>query len=251
MSLSPRPASADGSARAILTRGLRRDPACPLPLLARCFAGGGLQQAVFIAGNFTAQGLHGLNKTWPDLDMIPMGPEWWAAGAPQEQLDRGQTIATLWTIGRYPLSSAGALPLDGVSLGYLTNPKALALNARTEVAPTTVSYAGNCTCTGGSGSCTIPHGAGDHPAEPCVATWVAAVGAPGAWTALGVINIGEDLAATATGFAALGLPATSANVYRVEDLWTGEALGDYFGDTEIEFALRPHASALLTVTRLA
>ena len=192
MSLSPRPASADGSARAILTRGLRRDPACPLPLLARCFAGGGLQQAVFIAGNFTAQGLHGLNKTWPDLDMIPMGPEWWAAGAPQEQLDRGQTIATLWTIGRYPLSSAGALPLDDVSLGYLTNPKALAL-----------------------------------------------------------INIGEDLAATATGFAALGLPATNANVYRVEDLWTGEVLGDHFGDEEIQVALRPHASALLVVTRLA
>ena len=46
---------------------MRRDPACPLPLLARYFAGGGLQQAVFIAGNFTAQGLHGLNKTWPDF----------------------------------------------------------------------------------------------------------------------------------------------------------------------------------------
>ena len=34
---------------------------------------GGLQQAIFIAGNWTAAGLHGLNNTWPDLDMIPMG----------------------------------------------------------------------------------------------------------------------------------------------------------------------------------
>jgi hypothetical protein len=212
---------------------------------------GGLQQAIFIAGNFTQAALHGANSTWPDLDMLPLDANWWAQGDPVERRDRGQTIATLWAIGRYPLTSAGLQPLDALTLSYLTNARALALNRRAEVVPTTVSYAGNCTCTGGDGSCTIPHGPGDHPAEPCVATWVAAVGAPGAWTAFALLNMGEDPAATATGFAALGLPATSANVYRVEDLWTGEALGDYFGDEEIQVALRPHASALLVVTRLA
>lgn len=36
------------------------------------FDWGGLQQAIFIAGNFTAAGLHGANGTWPDLDMMPI-----------------------------------------------------------------------------------------------------------------------------------------------------------------------------------
>ena len=183
--------------------------------------------------------------------MLPMDAAWWQQGEPVERRDRGQTIATLWSIGRYPLTTAGAQPLDALTVAYLTNARALALNRRAEVVPTTVAYAGNCTCTGGDGSCTIPHGPNDHPAQPCVATWVAVVGAPGAWTALALFNIGEDAAATETGFAELGLPATSADVYRVEDVWTGQTVGDYLGDGSIALTLRPHASVLLQVTRLA
>ena len=40
--------------------------------------------------------------------MIPMGPDWW--GQSTEQDDRGQTIATLWMVGRFPLFAAGSLP---------------------------------------------------------------------------------------------------------------------------------------------
>ena len=42
---------------------------------------GGLQQAIFIAGNFTAAGLNGANGTYPDLDMLPLGPDFWGPSA--------------------------------------------------------------------------------------------------------------------------------------------------------------------------
>ena len=207
---------------------------------------GGLQQAAFIAGNFTLARLHGANATWPDLDQMPMGSGWW--GVSTEQDDRGQLIATLWVVGRYPLFPAGALPMDATSLAYYTNPLALALNERAD-APTRVWYEGNCTCTGGAGSCTIPHGPGDHPAQPCVQKWAAAV-LPGGWTACAVLNIGEDAAATATSFADLGLPAAAADAYRLTDVWTGAVLGDFAGDATFATHLRPHAAALLQVTAL-
>ena len=209
---------------------------------------GGLQQAVFIAGNFTQAGLHGANGTWPDLDMIPMGPGWW--GQSVEQDDRGQTIATLWMVGRYPLFAAGALPLDERTLGYLLNPLALALNRRAGGALTRIEYEGNCSCTGGAGSCTIPHGPGDHPAAPCLAKWAAAVpgSAAAGWTALAIINMGEDAGTTETGFAALGLPARHSDSYRVVDVWTGEQVAVLPGDAAIATQLRPHASVLLQVS---
>ena len=216
---------------------------------------GGLQQAVFIAGNFTQAGLHGLNATWPDLDMMPMGPGWW--GSSQEQDDRGQTIATLWMVGRYPLFAAGALPLDARTLSYLTNPLALSLNRRDEApgsGATRVSYKGNCTCVGGEGSCTIPHGTADHPAHPCLAKWVTPVKSTNSsstpWTALAVMNIGEDAATASTGFSELGLPATPSATYRVSDVWTGVEIGVYPGDAVFDTPLRMHASALLQVTTM-
>jgi hypothetical protein len=212
---------------------------------------GGLQQAIFIAGNFTAAGLHGANRTWPDLDQIPMSADWWSKGS-TEQTDRGQTIATIWTIGRYPLFSAGTLPLDAKTLSYLTNPLALALNRRVESSPssTRVFYEGNCTCTGGAGSCTIPHGPGDHPTQPCLAKWVATVPEPNGWTAFSVTNLGEDVGMTTTGFADLGLPADPAARYRVRNVWTGDTVGDFAGSARFDTHLRMHASVLLQITAL-
>ncbi len=217
---------------------------------------------------------------------MPMGPGWW--GQSQEQDDRGQTIATLWMVGRYPLFAAGALPLDNQTLSYLVNPLALALNRRREEAAhesgggTRVFYEGNCTCTGGLTSCTIPHDKHDHPAFPCLAKWVASVpvdavggggggaaaapGAPSAdrsspssyspasspsWTALAVINLGEDATKTTTGFADMGLPSRATDKYAVLDVWTGESLGVFTGDAAIATSLRPHASVLLQVTAMA
>ena len=218
---------------------------------------GGLQQAFFIAGNFSNAGLTGgSNRTIADLDMLPMDGNWWGDNSPTEKLDRGQTICSLWMMGRYPLFYAGALPIDQRTLSYLTNPLALALNRRADVpgVPTRVSYRGNCTCTGEPGSCTIPHGPGDHPAQPCVAAWVAAVPATEApaWTALMLSDIGEDSASTSTSFADLGLPADPAARYSVIDIWTGESVppGSFSGADSIDLSLRPHASALLRIASL-
>ena len=208
---------------------------------------GGLQEAFFIAGNFTAAlpPLQAPYAPWPDLDMVPMDAAWW--GASQEQADRGQTIATLWFMGRYPIFSAGALPLDAKTLSYLTNPLALELNQRPgppALPPTRVLYEGNCTCLGGLASCIIPHGPADHPPHPCVAKWVAPLQA---WTALALTNLGEDGTSTTTSFAQLGLPALPTAWYRVLDVWTGAALGTFPGDQSFTLALRMHASALLQV----
>ena len=262
---------------------------------------GGLQQAIFIAGNFSAAGIVGANGTWPDagttyltryrqvppsdpltdqpiswrhkmatrmpltppppprpplqLDMMPMDANWWpSSGDPGavEKRDRGQTIATLWMMGRRPLFTAGLLPLDATTTAYLTNPLALALNRRAEAAAgaTSVAYEGNCTCSGGEGSCTIPHGAGDHPAQPCVARWAAPV-LPAGWVGCALINMGEDAANVSTGFAQLGLPAQPEDRYRVVDIWSGAQLGDFAGDATFATSLRPHASALLQVSRLS
>jgi len=135
----------------------------------------------------------------------------------------------------------------------MTNPAALALNARVEdpASPTAVSYEGNCTCAGGSGSCTIPHGAGDHPAQPCVAKWVALVPGAGGFTALALMNIGEDAARVETGFAELGLAPLPSASYRVSDLWSGAAVGVFRGNETFATALRMHASALLQVASAA
>ena len=79
---------------------------------------GGLQQAIFIAGNFTAAGLNGKNGTFPDNDMLPLSAKWWskAGGAggggkgwTPEEAARGQTIMTLDIISRSPLMHAGTL----------------------------------------------------------------------------------------------------------------------------------------------
>ena len=213
---------------------------------------GGLQQALFIAGNFTAARLHGANGTWPDLDMIPLDANWWLQGNDHvERQDRGQTIATLWMMGRYPLVSAGALPLDNQTLSYLANDDALALNRRgvSEADATLITYEGNCTCTGGQGSCTIPHGPSVPAVAPCVARWAASVRGSTNWTALAMFNLGEAAADTATSFAQLGLPSSHDVSYRVQDVWTRNA-SNYAGDESFAVLLRQHASALLRITRI-
>ena len=204
---------------------------------------GGLQQALFIAGNFSAAGLTGKNGTFADLDMMPLDASFW--GSTLEKADRGQTIAALWMMGRFPLFHAGVLPADAKTLSYLTNAHALQLNAN-GAAPN-ISYAGNCTCTGGAGSCTIPHG-GPAPRDSCVAAWVAAVDGA-AWTGVMAVNMGEAPATFALGCALAGLdPAFS---YAVSDVWSGAHLGTLRKGATIPLPLRPHASALVRVALIA
>lgn len=214
---------------------------------------GGLQQAFFIAGNFTLSNLHGSNGTWADLDMLPISKDWWTEGDPIERADRGQSIFSLWMIGQYPLFFSGVFPVDTLTLSYMTNPLALALNRRSLNAslyfPTRVLYEGNCTCVGGEGSCTIPHGPNDHPLHPCITKWVSSFLGDSS-TAYGVMisNIGEDIAESiTTSFSDLGLPP--ANQYAVADIWTSEVLGVFTESFNV--TLRPHASLLLLLSTLS
>eukprot|EP01060_Flectonema_neradi_P038943 TRINITY_DN834_c2_g1_i1.p1 TRINITY_DN834_c2_g1~~TRINITY_DN834_c2_g1_i1.p1 ORF type:complete len:457 (+),score=117.13 TRINITY_DN834_c2_g1_i1:41-1372(+) len=169
----------------------------------------GLQQAMFVAGNFSAAGLNGKNNTYMDLDMIPMSDNWW--NGTQELHDRGQTIATLWMMSRSPLTVAGKL-YNPKTAAYLTNPIALEVHDK-GVNNSVHSYEGNCTCKGNNGICSLP-----RPAygPPCIATWKATVGT---WTAISVTNMGENTTTHTTKLSDIGVssPATLHNI------WTGES----------------------------
>ena len=214
---------------------------------------GGIQQAFFTAGNFTASRLHGANGTWPDLDMLPIDKNWWSEGDLIERADRGQTIFSLWMIGQYPLFYAGIFPVDTYTLSYFTNPLALALNQRSQNAsswfPTRVIYQGNCTCVGDAGSCTIPHGSKDHPVFPCITKWIASYeGSISSAYGVMLANLGEDTATVInTSYIELGLESQSQ--YAVSNIWTGEVLG-IFNTSFIISSLRPHASVLLLLSRV-
>jgi hypothetical protein len=243
---------------------------------------GGLQQAIFIAGNFTTAKLNGLNGTFPDNDMLPLGPNWWGPTSIKEawdpeQADRGQTIITLDMISRSPLMHSGVLPTDPVTLAYETNPLALQVNgggANTRV----VRYQGNCTCAGGpGGSCTIPHDESKEAAtltvtvadEACIAVWAADVDggvAAGGWTAVAIFNLGESngtvavqpadltVAGHAAAAAASGAhladmsggaedDAGAGDDYSVTDIWTGKS-GPAIGT---HAPIRPHAALFFKV----
>ena len=215
---------------------------------------GGLQEIFFIAGNFTTAvpSLVGANGTFPDLDQIPLDVNFWIGNDVIELQDRGQTIATLWMIGRYPLFSAGLLPLDPLTVSYLTNPIALSINARQENpnSPTRVLYSGNCTCVGDITSCIIPHEENDHPKSPCISMWIAVVpSSNSSFTALALFNIGEDINLNiGITFSELNLPSLSTDQYRVTDIWTGVDEGYYSGDEVIVIEnLRPHSSKLYQI----
>ena len=173
--------------------------------------------------------------------MMPLDASFW--NTTQEKADRGQTIASLWAMGRFPLFHAGVLPVDPKTVAFLTNAHALALNANANVP--NVSYSGNCTCTGGVGSCTIPH-RGPAPRDSCVAAWVAAVG--GSWTGVMLTNMGERATSVPLGCALAGLDPRFS--YGVHDIWTGDAVGAVNGSGTVPIPLRPHATALLRLTLL-
>jgi hypothetical protein len=222
---------------------------------------GGLQQAIFVMGNFTNATLNGANGTWPDLDMIPLGPDWWdddvTNDIDEEKRDRGETIASLWMITRSPLMHAGSLPTDSTTLSFLTNADALAMHGSGS-SVRVAGYTGNvsdkiklrvikiysishhiphtqCSCDGGtsSGTCTIFHDPTSLAAnvDPCIVRFASNVGDDNnnssSFTALAVINMGENRTETArTHFTDLGLAADQN--YRVVEVWSGESLSVLF-----------------------
>mmetsp|Transcript_5863 Transcript_5863/g.11624 ORF Transcript_5863/g.11624 Transcript_5863/m.11624 type:complete len:229 (-) Transcript_5863:382-1068(-) len=92
-------------------------------------------------GSFTRAALHanasniGLNGTFPDLDMMPLGQIFCDRTGRPASVDNPEcecmncngesmayTIASLWAISRSPLLLGGALPLDSETIKIIGNP---------------------------------------------------------------------------------------------------------------------------------
>ena len=195
---------------------------------------GGVQQSLFIAGNFSAANLNGYKNTYPDLDMMSLAKDNWNSGA--EKYDRSQTIATLWMIARSPLMEAGHLPADNITLSYTTNTDALEFHDH-GVHNRVIKYEGNCTCKGETtGSCNIVANA---TGLPCVATWLAELASGD--KAFAVFNMGETNATVATAFSDLGL---GKDAYTLKNIWTKESSQH---TTQVPSTLRPHESVFYRV----
>ena len=195
---------------------------------------GGMQQSIFIMGNFSAAHLNGYKNTYPDLDMIPLEEKFWTQD--QETADRGQSIATVWMITRSPLMEAGKVPSDNTTLSYMTNSDALAFHGKGESA--LLKYEGNCTCHGATtGSCSFYT---PWVGDSCVTTWVSKLANNSVTeTAFAVINMGEVNATIETTFAEVGGPTTSGP-HAVKNIWTGEVTQE---TGSVKTTLRPHESA--------
>ena len=76
----------------------------------------------------------GVNHTWPDADMLPLGRlrlvDSAGRGTPSRLTpDEQRTVMTLWSVFRSPLIVGGDLPtLDSATLALLTDPEVLAVD---------------------------------------------------------------------------------------------------------------------------
>lgn len=156
-----------------------------------------------------------------------------------EQADRGQTIASLWMVAKAPLFVGGTIPSDNVTLQYLTNKVAMEVHS-SGTSTRVVGYTGNCTCDGGtSGSCTICQ---PSVGPPCVVVFASDVtNSDSRWTAVLIINLGEDKAERTIPFQSLGLSSTDK--YSISNVWDGQGIGSFENNFTVK-GLRPHASLL-------
>ncbi|MGA9118213.1 MAG: glycoside hydrolase family 27 protein [Bacteroidota bacterium] len=164
----------------------------------------------------------GLNGTWPDADMLPLGQlrmtDAGGAGSmtkftPDEQ----RTVMTLWSIFRSPLIFGGNLVgLDSATLALLTNPEVLAVNQHS-TGNRTVSAGGN------------------------LVVWTAAI--PGSEDRyVAVFNTGETPRMFTLAWQELGIQFSRL---QVRDLWSRDDLGL---KDQLTVDLRPHASALYRIS---
>ncbi len=164
----------------------------------------------------------GVNGTWPDADMLPIGKLRVTAkeggGSPSKfTRDEQQTMMTLWSIFRSPLIMGGDLPtLDGSTLAVLTNPDVLAVNQQS---------------------------AGGHQsaAKGDFIAWVA--DAPSSHDHyVAMFNVGESQQTFEGAWSDVGVNAARASV---RDLWQQKDLGPL---EKFSITLSPHASVLYRVT---
>jgi len=163
----------------------------------------------------------GVNHTWPDADMLPLGRlrlvDSAGRGAPSRLTpDEQRTVMTLWSIFRSPLIVGGDLPtMDAATLALLTNPEVLAVDQ---------------------------HGEGPREVleRPRLRVWRSAV-PRSADRYVAVFNLDSLRRHVDLGWADIGLPAGR---HGVRDLWARADLG---AAGRLEADLAPHASALFRV----
>ena len=164
----------------------------------------------------------GMNHTWPDADMLPLGRLRITAkegGGSQTKLtpDEQQTLMTLWCMFRAPLIFGGDLPSnDGATTALITNDEVLAVDQ---------------------------HSYGNHQSleEGTLRAWTA-VASGGKEYYIAVFNLGDE---TTTA----NLPWTRffhvGGTAEVQDLWAQRPLGRKSG---VQAELRPHESLLYRVS---
>jgi len=165
----------------------------------------------------------GVNHTWPDADMLPLGRmrmvDSAGRGSPTHlTADEQRTVMTLWSIFRSPLIIGGDLPsLDSATLALLTNPEVLAVDQD-----------------------------GESPREvleqPGLRVWGS--GVPGsADRYVAVFNLDSIPRHVDLAWSEVGLEPGS---HQVRDLWPRRPLG---AADRLTVDLVPHASALYRVGR--
>jgi len=166
----------------------------------------------------------GVNNTWPDADMLPVGRLRITAkeggGAPSRfTADEQRTMLTLWSIFRSPLIMGGELPgLDPAALTLLTNAEVIAVDQS--------SRAGHEIFRDGT-----------------FVAWKA--DAPDLNTSyVGLFNVTDVEQAFEADWSAVGIAVKDPVV---RDLWKHEDIGV---SRRLAVRLRPHASVLYRVTSL-
>lgn len=164
----------------------------------------------------------GVNGTWPDADMLPLGRlrKTDPAGRGEQTRftpDEQRTVMTLWSIFRSPLIFGGDVAdLDSATRSLLTNPEVLAVDQKS---------------TGNR----LAYEKGD------LVVWTA-MAPSGHDYYVAAFNTGEEVRVLKAGWTDLGIHAATA---RVRDVWLLADAGTW---AEMHVELRPHASGLFHVT---
>jgi len=181
--------------------------------------------------------LIGLNNTFPDLDMLPLGGQSHGGSGPPTPclFSRAEQrlLMTLWCVARAPLIVGAMLPLDpgdAWTLGLLTNAAALAVNNASHAnAPVAVAV--------GPANKTFLH------------AWAALPdAAAGAGTAIVALFNAQDgdLAQVGIALPPPGL-APGAGCWRATDLWEGADLPGSFAGGSFAVPLAAHSAGLFSL----
>ncbi len=165
----------------------------------------------------------GRNGTWPDADMLPIGPlrvtDKEGKGTPSKfTAEEQKTMMTLWCIFRSPLIIGGDLRrFDAFTRSLVTNPEVLAVNQASK--GNRLAYS-----------------------RPTTIAWTAdASGSADKYVA--IFNISDAANTVSLSWEEFGLKVGTA---AVRDLWERKDLGP---ETGLQMSLPAHGSALLRVSR--